>query len=108
MFGVNFSKPDLFSSIFYANGFDAPRIPVITNNKPEKIQLFTWGLIPNWTANEDKAREIRFKTLNSRSDTLFTKASFRKLIKNKHCLILVEEFFDWREYKGKNILIIFI
>jgi putative SOS response-associated peptidase YedK len=50
-FGARFSKPDLFSPIFYANGFDTPRIPVITNNEPEKIQMMTWGLIPHWTAN---------------------------------------------------------
>lgn len=101
-FGANFSKPDLFKPIFYANGFDAPRIPVITNNEPDKLQLLTWGLIPHWTANEEKAKDIRFKTLNSRAETLFNKASFRDPIRKKRCLILADGFFDWREYKGKK------
>ncbi|MCX6740594.1 MAG: SOS response-associated peptidase [Candidatus Parcubacteria bacterium] len=101
-FGAEFSKPDLFMPIFYANGFEAPRIPVITNEEPEKIQMLTWGLIPHWIANEDKAKEIRFKTLNSRADTLFTKASFSEPIRKKRCLILADGFFDWREYKSKK------
>jgi putative SOS response-associated peptidase YedK len=111
-FGARFSKLNLnreaasrsagFTPIFYANGFEAPRIPVITNNEPEKIQMLTWGLIPHWTANEDKAKEIRFKTLNSRSETLLSKPSFSEPARKQRCLILADGFFDWREYKGKK------
>ncbi len=101
-FGAKFSKPDLFQPIFYANGFEAPRIPVITNNEPDKIKMLTWGLIPAWIANEEKAKSIRFKTLNSRADTLLTKASFREPARKQRCLILADGFFDWREYKGKK------
>lgn len=100
-FGAKFFKPDLFHPIFYANGFEALRIPVITNDHPEIIQLLTWGLIPHWTANETKAKEIRFKTLNSRSDTLLSKASFREPARKQRCLILADGFFDWRTYRQK-------
>lgn len=101
-FGAEFSKPNLFIPIFYANGFDAPRIPVITNDESEKIQMLTWGLIPHWIANEDKAKEIRFKTLNSRAETLLAKPSFSEPARKQRCLILADGFFDWREYKGKK------
>jgi putative SOS response-associated peptidase YedK len=101
-FGAKFSKPDIFTPLFYANGFEAPRIPVITNREADKIQMLTWGLIPQWINNEAKAKEIRFKTLNSRADTLLSKASFREPARNKRCLILADGFFDWRDYKGKK------
>lgn len=101
-FGAEFSKPDLFSPIFYINGFDAPRIPVIINQDSDKIQMLSWGLIPNWIANETKAKEIRFKTLNSRAKTLLAKPSFSKPARKQRCLILADGFFDWREYKGKK------
>jgi len=101
-FGAKFSKPNLFQPIYYANGFAAPHLAAITNDDPYVIQLLTWGLIPHWIKNEDKALEIRFKTLNSRADTIFSKASFRQPIRNQRCLILVDGFFDWRLYKGKK------
>ncbi|MCX6743742.1 MAG: SOS response-associated peptidase, partial [Candidatus Parcubacteria bacterium] len=52
--------------------------------------------------NEDKAKEIRFKTLNSRAETLFGKVSFREPARKHRCLILADGFFDWQEYKGKK------
>jgi len=101
-FGAKFAKPNLFSPIYYANGFEAPKIPVITNDNPFEIQMLTWGLIPRWVKDEEKAKEIRFKTLNARAESIFDKASFRTPIKDNRCLILTDGFFDWREYKGKK------
>ena len=77
-FGAKFTKPNLFKPIFYANGFDAPKMPVITTDKPYEIQFLTWGLIPGWVKDEKSAKDIRFKTLNSRSETIFNKPSNKK------------------------------
>jgi len=101
-FGAKFAKPNLFSPLYYANGFAAPRLPVITNDEPFVIQLLTWGLIPHWVKDEKSALEIRFKTLNSRAETLLAKPSFREPARKQRCLILTDGFFDWRLYKGKK------
>lgn len=101
-FGAEFAESNLFNPIYYANGFEAPKMPVITNDKPYEIQMISWGLIPSWVQNEDKAKEIRFKTLNSRSESIFSKPSYRKAITNKRCLVLADGFFDWRLFKGKK------
>lgn len=91
-----------FEPLIYANGFDLPRLPVITQKDPDKIQLFNWGLIPSWVKDKDSANKIRSKTLNARADTIFQKPSFRQPIKKNRCLVLADGFYDWRTFKGKK------
>ncbi|HBF35956.1 MAG TPA: hypothetical protein DDW50_01390 [Firmicutes bacterium] len=88
--------------IYYTSGFDFPRMPVITNENPECMQGFTWGLVPPWVKSKTQADEIRSKTLNARSDTVFEKPSFRSAIKRKRCLVPVDGFYEWREVGGKK------
>ena len=83
------------------NGFTNPKIPVITNENPNKIQMCDWGLIPYWIIDEVKASNIKNKTLNARSETLEKKPSFKNLIGKKHCLVIVDGFYEWR-HEGKN------
>lgn len=95
--------PDLPSEPrFYISGFDHPKMPVITDDKPETLQMFGWGLIPFWVKTESEAREIRVHALNARSDTLLTKPSFRSAIRQRRCLIPTDGFYEWREFKGKK------
>lgn len=81
------------------NGFMHPQTPVITNKNPDLIQLFHWGLIPNWA----KDISIRKQTLNARIDTIHEKPSFRSSVRNR-CLIPADGFFEWQwlDEKGKN------
>ncbi|MBI9069659.1 MAG: SOS response-associated peptidase [Salinivirgaceae bacterium] len=76
-------------------GFMFPSVQVITNEKPLAAKELTWGLIPNW-ANSDNAFDIRKVTLNAKAETLLEKASFKKLVGKKHCLIPVSGFYEWR------------
>lgn len=81
------------------NGFMHPQTPVITNKNPDLIQLFHWGLIPNWA----KDISIRKQTLNARIETIHEKPSFRGSVMNR-CLIPADGFFEWQwlDEKGKN------
>ena len=89
--------PQNVTGIF--NGFDFPKTPIITGSETNKVQLFNWGLIPNWSIDED----IRKFTLNAKIETLAQKPSFKNVINNR-CLILSTGFFEWqwRDSKGKN------
>ncbi|GAB3921964.1 SOS response-associated peptidase [Larkinella terrae] len=83
------------------SGFVHPKLPVITQDDPGKIQLFKWGLIPAW-AKEDRAAELSNSTLNAREDTIFEKPSFKDSIVSKRCLLLINGFYEWRhENKDK-------
>ncbi|MBN1325675.1 SOS response-associated peptidase [Candidatus Falkowbacteria bacterium] len=101
-FGAKFEKPNLFKPIYYANGFDMPKIPVITEDTPDKIQLFYWGLIPHWIKDEEAAKKISAQTLNARAESIFDKPSFRTPIRKQRCLVLIDGFYDWRTFKGKK------
>jgi putative SOS response-associated peptidase YedK len=86
-------KPMVYS------GFQYPVAPVITHNNKESIQLYNWGLIPEWS----KDKGIRQYTLNARIETLHEKPAFKNVV-NKRCLILADGFteWQWQDSKGKN------
>jgi len=92
----------LFNDTFLVNGFDNPAMPVITDDKPEEIQFFHWGLIPTWVKDKETAESIRNNTLNAKAETIFEKASFKQSIIKKRCLILCSGFFEWQKIKGKK------
>lgn len=95
--------PDLLSlPNYYISGFDYPQMPVITNKNPEQLAMFHWGLIPSWIKTPAEAREIRTVTLNARSESVFTKPSFRKAIRQRRCLIPADGFYEWRLFEGKK------
>ncbi len=96
------SEPELTEAKYYISGFEFPRMPVITNQQPGRLQGYTWGLIPFWVKTPTEALEIRTHTLNARSDTIFTKPSFRNAIRERRCLVPADGFYEWREAGGKK------
>jgi putative SOS response-associated peptidase YedK len=88
-----------YEPIEFCSAFDFPKTPVITDKKPDSIELFQWGLIPEWSQDET----IKQYTLNARIETLNEKASFKEVIQ-KRCLVLADGFYEWqwKDSKGKN------
>ncbi len=90
-FKASMGNPELFTGSEIINGFSFPLNPVITNEDPNSIKLFNWGLIPNWSRD----KEIRKNTLNARVETIQEKASFKNCVQNR-CLILADGFYEWQ------------
>ena len=89
----NIPKDDLegFNPSEIIKAFDYPKTPVITNDKPDTIQQFNWGLVPSWSSNTSH----RHYTLNARIETLNEKKSFKDVIQNR-CLIIADGFYEWK------------
>jgi putative SOS response-associated peptidase YedK len=87
---------------FHLNGFEFPAMPVITNELPHNIQMFKWGLIPNWATDYKNAQEIRSVTLNAKSETVFEKPSFKIPILQQRCLVLATGFYEWMQVDAKT------
>jgi putative SOS response-associated peptidase YedK len=96
-----------FAPMYHSNGFDHMDIPVITNEDPGLIQLLSWGLIPAWVKDVDKAHSIRNATLNARDNTLFEKPSFKRAAALNRCLVLVDGFYDhhWEDNQSFPFLV---
>ncbi len=101
-FHAKFEDDENYVPVYHVSAFSLPDVPVITNESSDTIKLLKWGLIPFWVKNEESAEQIRMKTFNARTETLFEKPSFKYSIKKRRCLVLVDGFYEWREVGGKN------
>ena len=92
----NPSMPE-FPDSFMISGFVHPQLPIL---KEEGIELYEWGLIPDWVKDTGSANDIRTKTLNAKGETIFEKPSFRRNIISHRCLLPVSGFYEWRDVNG--------
>ncbi|WP_317046716.1 SOS response-associated peptidase [Spirosoma pollinicola] len=92
-----------FQPVYHANAYNLPAWPIVTRQEPGKLQLIHWGLIPHWVRSQDAADDIRTKTINARSETIYEKPSFRSAAQaGRRCLIPVTGFFEWYTDKSKK------
>ncbi|MCD6017551.1 MAG: hypothetical protein K0S53_672 [Bacteroidetes bacterium] len=85
----------------HISGFSFKELPVLTSEKPSHIQAFKWGLIPSWVKTQEQAKESASFCLNAKSETIFSKPSFRTITK-KRCLIFTDGFYEWRDVNKKK------
>jgi putative SOS response-associated peptidase YedK len=82
----------------------APSQPVVvigqdTREPVRTLSTTRWGLVPSWA----KDPSIGYKTINSRSETVATTASFREPFRSQRCLLPADGFYEWkREGKTKQ------
>jgi putative SOS response-associated peptidase YedK len=74
------------------NSAPSQNLPVITQDKPDTIQFFSWGLQPFWAKDSKSIK----RSINARAETLTEKPSFRNLLKSKRCLVPADSFFEWQ------------
>ena len=75
--------------------------PVIRLNEEtgeREAVLMRWGLHP-WFAQDSKPN---YSTINARSETACTAATYRGPMKSRRCLVPANGFFEWRKLDAKN------
>jgi len=87
---VDFGNADLSPRYNIAPG---QGIPVVPNDGKNKLDFFTWGLVPHWA----KDPKIGYRMINARSETLTEKPSFRNPYKQRRCIILADGFYEWQK-----------
>lgn len=73
--------------------------PVILNKFPNEVALCKFGLVPSWSKEEKSSYSI----INARSETIMEKPTFKRLIKSKRCLVLADNYFEWKKVADKKI-----
>jgi putative SOS response-associated peptidase YedK len=73
------------------NGAPTQTMPVITNEFPDVIQFFRWGLVPKWA----KETSIGHKMINTRTESIVEKPAFKNIFKYKRCLVLADGYYEW-------------
>lgn len=56
------------------------------------MAAFSWGLVPTWA----KDPAIGSKMINSRSETVREKPSFRSAIEKRRCIIPIDGWYEWQ------------
>lgn len=92
-----------FQPVYHANAYQFPTWPIVTHQAPGRFQMMHWGLIPRWIKTTDDATDIRSRTINARSETIYDKPSFRSSAQaGKRCLIPVTGFYEWHTIGSKK------
>lgn len=69
------------------------QVPVcVSRNGQRTLEFMRWGLVPHW------AKDTKFaaKMINARSETLAEKPSFKPLLGDHRCIIMVSGFYEWQ------------
>lgn len=91
-----------FDAELVADGGYTPRyniapgtgLEVITNDAPDEIDRYHWGLVPFW------ADEPSDGMINARSETADEKRVFEEAWESRPCLVLSSGFYEWRAPNG--------
>lgn len=78
------------------------KIPVITMEQPNRMQLYTMGYTPHWAnkqtymlnARSEGSNNVENETTYSGALGIFNKPMFRHAIKSQRCLVLVDGFIE--------------
>ena len=62
------------------------------DNSERELSLLRWGLIPAWASDPS----LGLKTINARSGTVTTTASFSQPVRSQRCLVPADGFYEWK------------
>lgn len=92
----NVEVPEIYSPRY--NAAPTQILPVITNENPQGISFFRWGLIPSWSQDIN----IGAKLINARSETITEKPSFSQAFKSRRCLVVADGYYEWKIVSKKS------
>lgn len=73
-------------------------LPVITSENPEGLSFFYWGINPGFV----KSKTVSQKLTHAHSDQLLVKASLRKNLKQRRCVVIADGWYDWKKLSKKG------
>ncbi|WP_017612182.1 SOS response-associated peptidase [Nocardiopsis salina] len=59
---------------------------------PRSLHTMRWGLVPSWA----KDRNIGYKMINARAETIAEKPAFRAAFRHRRCLLPADAYYEWQ------------
>lgn len=59
---------------------------------PRSLHTLRWGLVPSWA----KDRNIGYRMINARSETVADKPAFRTAYRRRRCLLPADAYYEWQ------------
>ncbi|MEU3019625.1 SOS response-associated peptidase [Nocardiopsis sp. NPDC007018] len=59
---------------------------------PRTLHTMRWGLVPSWA----KDRNVGYRMINARSETVADKPAFRTAYRRRRCLIPADAYYEWQ------------
>ncbi|PDP88313.1 DUF159 family protein [Glycomyces fuscus] len=59
---------------------------------PRSLHTLRWGLVPSWA----KDRNIGYRMINARSETIADKPAFRTAFRRRRCLLPADAYYEWQ------------
>ena len=75
------------------------RLPVVVKHSPNQVELMKWGITPPWLRHDPRAKLI----INARSETLFEKPMFKRLVTRNRCLVAANGFLEFKKTDSGSI-----
>ncbi|GAB3705021.1 SOS response-associated peptidase [Nocardiopsis oceani] len=69
-----------------------PKADVAGEQGPRSLHTLRWGLVPSWA----KDRNIGYRMINARSETVADKPAFRAAYRRRRCLLPADAYYEWQ------------
>lgn len=80
------------------NAAPTKNLPIVTSEQNQKLSFFTWGLMSNWSNNKTMSPKL----FNLPSQSIQTKATYRRKLKTHRCIIPMDGFYVWKNVAKKK------
>ena len=96
IFGASSEMPNFEPSWNVAPTTRRPVIRRHPGTGERRLDLLTWGLVPNFTKDLTAAR----KPINARAETVASSGMFRSALARRRCIVPADLFYEWRPEPG--------
>ena len=73
-------------------------LPVITNESPQGVSFFYWGLPPSMAKNKSISQKLIIAPVSD----LETKTSYKKGLQSHRCVAIADGLFFWKQASKKK------
>lgn len=86
------------SELQYSYNIGAGQGAYIMTNDSQDLQVFRWGLIPNWAQRE----QVGLNFINAIAETIATQDTFRMAARQRRCLVFADSYYEWQRNGPKT------